>query len=321
MRTFYRRLSSAIALLGALVIFFGPAELHAQATAISSRDAAFKVVKAYLRATRGHDFDSAYRHVSSLDRSVRDKNAYLRSEENFSGFSLDLSKRLAASMDVWVIEHELGSTKARFEVGYRAPTADEMAAQLFNWNPEKLNALSPTEQTALMKSLENLKRTGKMITIEGREIFNLVSEKDEWKIFLDWRSQQRVMFKTKQPPVPELAVRFLRNDLFVWRDEPFQVNFQITNRTNRQIVARLNHLFEPRQMEKNIDMIACGSLLPLSLRGQETQEISSAYLLRGNIPAKVPLEIIYDFTVAPPQGNRRFSQASVSTTKSNVTSR
>jgi len=315
MRISYRRLPSAIALLGALVVFFGPADLCAQATPISSRDAAFKVVKAYLQATRGRDFDSAYRYISSLDRSVRDKNTYLRSEGNFSGFALDLARQLAAAMDVWIVEHELGATKARFEVGYRVPTADEVASQLLDWNPEKLNALSPTEQTALVKSLENLQKTGKMITLEGRETFNLVSEKDGWKIFLDWGSQQRVMFKTKQPPVPELAVRFLRNDLLVRREEPFQVNFKITNRSNRQIVVRLNHLFEPWQMEKSIDMIACGSLVPLSLRPRETQEISTAYLLRGNNLVKMPLEIIYDFTLTTVGGNRRFSQASVKITK------
>jgi hypothetical protein len=297
------------------MIFFGPSDLRAQATAMSSRETAFEVVKGFLRATRARDFDTSYRYISSLDRSVRDKNTYLRSEENFSGFALDLANRLAAAMDVWVIEHKLGSTKARFEVGYRAPTADEMAPQLLDWNPEKLNALSSTEQTALVESLEKLKTTGKMITIEGRETFDLVSEKDSWKIFLDWRSQHRVVFKTTQPGVPELAVRFLRNDLLVKREEPFQVDFKITNRTNREIVVKLNHLFEPRQVGKNIDMIACGSLVPLSLRPQETQDISSAYLFRGNIPMKTPLEIIYDFRLAPVAGNRRFSQASVTMTK------
>ena len=311
MRTFYKSSSSVIALLGTLAIFFGPTDLRAQATALSSRDTAFEVVKGFLRATRARDLDTSYRYISSLDRSVRDKNAYLRSEENFSGFSLDLSKRLAASMDVWVIEHELGSTKARFEVGYRAPTADEMAAQLFNWNPEKLNALSPTEQTGIVESMEKLKKTGKMITIEGRETLNLVSEKDGWKIFLDWRSRYRVLIKTRQARIPELAVRFLRNDLLVRHEEPFQIDLKITNRTSRAIVVRLNHLFEPRQVEKNIDMIACGSLVPLSLRSHETQQISSAYLLRGNIALKTPVEIIYDFTLAPMPGNRRFSQASV----------
>ena len=299
MRTSYKSSSSVIALLGTLAIFFGPTDLRAQATALSSRDTAFEVVKRFLRATRARDFDTSYRYISSLDRSVRDKNTYLRSEENFSGFSLDLSKRLAASMDVWVIEHELGSTKARFEVGYRAPTADEMAAQFLDWNPEKLNALSPTEQTGIVESMEKLKKTGKMITIEGRETLNLVSEKDGWKIFLDWRSRHRVLFKTKQARIPELAVRFLRNDLLVRHEEPFQIDLKITNRTSRAIAVRLNHLFEPRQAEKNIDMIACGSLAPLRLRSQETQQISSAYLLRGNIALNTPVEINYDFTLAP----------------------
>jgi hypothetical protein len=145
---------------------------------------------------------------------------------------------------------------------------------------------------------EKFKKSGKMITVEGREIFDLVLEIDGWKIFLDWRSQHRVVFKTSRP-LKELEVKFLRNDLLVKQEEPFQVDIRVTNRTDRDIVAKLNHLFEPRRIEKNIDMIACGSLLPLRLRPQETQEISSSYLLRGKLLSRAQLAIIYDFDLLP----------------------
>jgi hypothetical protein len=298
-RIFRKNVWPAILLAGTAATFFWPAELLAQpATVEPARAAPIDIVKLYLRAAHARDSQTTYRHISSIDKRARDEKTYIRSQDNFSAFALDLAKRLAADMDVWVIEQKLGSTKARLEVGYRVPTGDEISPQLFDWNSDKLNSLSPTERTALIAAWEKFKKSGKMVTVEGREIFDLVLEIDGWKIFLDWRSQHRVAFKTSRP-LKELEVKFLRNDLLVKQEEPFQVDIRVTNRTDRDIVAKLNHLFEPRRMEKNIDMIACGSLLPLRLRPQETQEISSSYLLRGKLLSRPQLAIIYDFDLLP----------------------
>lgn len=307
-RTFHKSIWPAILLAGASATFFSSAGLHAQQAVVKpARGAPIEVVKSYLQAIHARDAGTAYRYISSLDRNLRDENTYLRSQETFTGFALDFARRLAADMEVWVIEQKLGSTKAWLDVGYRVPTGDEISRQVFDWNPDKLNALSAAEQAALIAAWVKVKKDGKPTTIEGRETFDLVSENDGWKIFLDWSSHHRVTFKTSRPRPAELEVKFLRNDLLVKSEEPFQVDFKVTNRTNHDVVVKLNHLFEPRQMEKNIDMIACGSLLPLRLRPQETQNISSSYLLRGNLLARAQLAIIYDFDVVPRAAKQKLS--------------
>jgi hypothetical protein len=295
MRVIHKNIWPALLLAGAAATFLSPAELFAQTVALeSARAEPIEIVKIYLRAAHARDSATTYRHISSIDKRVRNEKTYIRSQDNFSAFALDLAKRLAGDMDVWVIEQKLGSTKARLEVGYRVPTGDEISSQLFDWNSDKLNSLSPPERTALIATWEKVKKSGKLITVEGREIFDLVLENDGWKIFLDWRSRHRVAFKTSRP-LKELEVKFLRNDLLVKPNEPFQVDIKVTNRTDRGIVAKLNHLFEPRRMEKNIDMIACGSLLPLRLGPQETQDISSSYLVRGKLLSRDQLAIVYNF--------------------------
>jgi hypothetical protein len=153
-----------------------------------------------------------------------------------------------------------------------------------------------------------------MITLEGRESFDLVREKAGWRIFFDWPAQHRVVFKSAQVDRQNLAVRFLRNDLFVKREEPFQIDLAVSNRTGRTIAVKLNHLFEPREVERNVDMIACGSLAPLHLRPHETQKISSVYLLRGTLPRKAPIAIVYDFNVAR-SPEKRLARMSGETTK------
>jgi hypothetical protein len=306
-RIILAKLPRAAVVVAALVSFM-PAQLNAQPPAVAhSREAAITVVKAYLQATRARDFDTAYGYVSSVDRRVRDRNTYLRSQESFVGFALDLAKSLAAHMQVWLIRQKSGWPATRLEIGYRAPTADEIFSQLHDWNPNKLNALSSTQQSALLEALSKLKSSAKMITIEGRETFELMREKKDWKIFLNWRSQHRVLLKSSQPRPEDLTVEFLRNDLLVKSEEPFQVDIRVTNRTNREIVVKLNHLFEPRQIEKSIDMIACGSLAPFRLLPHETQTISSSYLARGTLPARAPFSIIYDFNFPRP-AEKRLSQ-------------
>ena len=255
------------------------------------------IVSSFLKATQARDFATAYGYVSNADRIVQDKSSYIQSEVNFSGFTLELARRLTADMAVWVIEQKVGPTKAHFAVGYRVPTADELSSRLFDWNPDKLNRLSATEQTALNQAIENLKKSPTKITVEGREAFDLVLQKDGWKIYFDWNSRARVNFTTADSRSRELAVNFRRNNFLVKAEEPFQVDFRISNRTDREITTRLNHHFEPRRLTNNVDMIACGLLAPLRLGPHETRDLASSYLLRGKVRAQTRLAIIYDFVL------------------------
>jgi hypothetical protein len=51
-------------------------------------------------------------------------------------------------------------------VGYRVSAGDEIASQLFDWNQKKLNAIPEADQQRLVKTLEDLKGSGKMVTID-----------------------------------------------------------------------------------------------------------------------------------------------------------
>jgi hypothetical protein len=263
---------------------------------VSTPQAAFEVAQAYLRAVQRRDFAMAYGYMSSADRSVRDKHAYLRGEPSLSGFALELARWFAKEMEVWIVEEHLKQNHARLEVGFRLPSGDEVAPQVFEWNPDKLNALTPKEQGAIFDALEKTKSSGKMIMVEGRATVDLVRERQGWKIFEDWRSRQRVRFESSQPKPEKLAVKFLRNDVLVPREEPFQVDFKVINESDREVWLKVSHSFTPRHVDKSIDMIACGSLVPFRLGPRQTREVSSTYILRSGVSNKAPLSIIYEFT-------------------------
>jgi hypothetical protein len=290
-------------------VFSARADVRPRSAVEAPRSVPLEVVQAYLRATHAREFGTAYGYISSSDRRVRNKNDYLRGEQSLHGFALELARWFAAEMKVWIIEERSGSNRARFEIGYRLPNGDEVADRLHDWSPDKLNALSAQEQRAILTALEKLKEGGKMVTVEGRETFDLHLEKDGWKIFEDWKSRQRVLFQAAQPRPANLAVKFLRNDLLVKGEEPFQVDFQVTNRTERDVWVKVKHSFAPRQIEKNIGMIVCGSLVPFRLDPRETREFSSAYILRGSIPKTQQISIIYEFSPTPASTTGQISAA------------
>lgn len=289
----------AIMLLYASALFYPRAHAFAQPPVRQGalQEQPLQTVKAYLQAIHARDPRRAYGLISATDRSVRDESTHLYSQPRLEGFALELARTLAAGLDVRIIEQNVESDKARLEVFYRVPTGDELSAQLLDWNERKLDALRPAAKQRLAASLEDLKRQGKMITLEGRETFRLVREKNRWKIFLDWASRTRVIFKSRIPSGEELEVRFPRNDFLIAMNQPLQVDFTLKNRSRRPIVARLNHQIEPRRFADMVEMIACGSLAPVRLEPGETREFWSSYILAG-MSAKSRLSIVYEFNVA-----------------------
>ena len=301
--------TAVFGLLIAAVLYFQPA--GAKPPQVEPID----VVKAYLKANYARDYQNAYRYISSQDQLVWNEKSYASQSEGFTGFALELAQTLAASMEVWVIEKQLSSNRAHYKIGYRVPTADELSALLLDWEPAKLNALSRPRQEQLLETLGKMKKDDKMIMIEGQETIDLVADKGGWKVFLDWASGIRITLKADSAPSTEVEARFVQNELMVKKDEPFQIDLKIKNRSKRPIVARIVHHVEPRDMENHIDMIACGALGPLALQPGDVQQISSAYLIRDGIQAGEKIGITYEFKLESLPPNRITDSKTVNRTQ------
>jgi len=251
------------------------------------------VIKSYLKARYARDYQNAYRFISSRDQLVWKEKSYVSQSESFVGFALELARNLAESMEVWVMEKQVSSDRIHYKIGYRVPTADELSSLLFDWDPDKLNALSRSRQAQLLEGLGELKKDGKMIMIEGQETVDLVSDEGGWKVFLDWASGIKVTLKVDSASSGEVEARFVQNELIVKMDEPFQIDLKIKNRSRRLVVARIVHRIEPREIENHLDMIACGALRPLALEPGDVQQISTAYLIKDGIRAGEKIDITY----------------------------
>lgn len=273
-------------------VYFSTASVH-------QRKDPLQVVESYLKATHARDYRAAYRYLSSADQAVMDEKSYLSQRVSFTGFALQWARSLAETMEVWLIERSEHSDHVHYRIGYRLPTADQLVPQPFGWDPQQLNTLSPAQQERLLEALRKLKTGGTAVMTEGQEFFDLVSQKGDWKIFFDWASATRVELKAYSTPPGELEAQFVTRELLVKKDEPFQVDFKIKNRGNRDVMARVIHHVEPEEMIGYVDMIVCGALVPFVLRAGDEREISSAYLLRDDARRSTPLAITYEFKLEP----------------------
>jgi hypothetical protein len=257
------------------------------------------VAKAYFRASYARNFDAAYGHISSLDRQVGNQADYVQAQKSVGGFARRLAKIFADQIEFRVAAHEISAHRARLTLDYKVPAADELSSLLYNWDQDKLNALSRAEQQRIIGALEKMKKAGNMINIEGRETFNLIKEDDRWKVFLDWASGIKVSFDAALPSDSLVEVEVLKRELFASVDEPFQTNLKFWNRGQHEVLARIDHLIEPREFAGRIAMIACGFLRPLTLYPGEVREVSSAYLLDSGFPKATQLSITYEVKLGP----------------------
>jgi len=280
-------------LLIAVVVYF-----HS-AGAKPSREESLEVVRAYLKASYARDSAAAYRHISSRDQQVWDESSYASQYGNFTGFALDIARKLADSMEIWVMERQADAERVYYKIGYSVPAADELSGLLFDWDPDKLNALSRSQQQQLLETLERMIQNGKMITIKGQESLNLIADRGGWKIFQDWASGTKVAFKIALPSSAGIDVQVLNSEFLVKREEAFQIVLRLKNRNQRAVLARIVHGVEPPDMADSIDMIACGALQPLALEPGSVQEISSAYMIKDETRAGTKVAITYDIQLEP----------------------
>ena len=256
-----------------------------------------EIIRAYLRATLARDYVKAYQFISSADRRVWDERSYALQSGSFSGFTLKSATKLAEDLELWVIDRQSGPHQARYRVGYRLPTGDELSSRLHDWDQNRLNGLSRGEQERLLEQLARSRSYPKRVTIAGEQTIDLVSDQSRWRIFHDWASGVSVTFKLALPPSGEIEAQFLTSKFIVKRDETFQTNLKIKNLSKRVIVASIAHRIDPHEGENKIDMLMCGALQPFTLEPGAEQEFSTAYLLSEKARPGMPLAVTYEIAL------------------------
>jgi hypothetical protein len=257
-----------------------------------------RVLSQYLKILYARDYRQAYGFISSTDRQLKTRDEYVREHGPFSGFALEVARKLAGAIEIKPISSLPDGTKERVKVSMKLPDANRVAPMLFDWDEKRLNRLPPTEQRRIIAGLDGLIRARKLPMVEGDDEFALVKEGTRWKIFLDWAAGARVQFDALLPSGNEIAAEPLTKETVARSGDVFTVGFKVTNHASKEIVTRIAHRIEPKELAQYLDLVECALLLPVHIRPGETQTYNSTYMVRGDLPdgAKA-IKVTYEFKI------------------------
>jgi len=92
-----------------------------------------------------------------------------------------------------------------------------------------------------------------------------------------------------QPTIKETIAR--SGDLFT-------IGFKVKNTGAGEVVTRIAHRVEPKEMAEYLDLVECALLLPVRLQPREEQIYKSTYVVRGDLPDGIKsLNVTYEFKV------------------------
>lgn len=291
----YRRKIILAALLIALSVLGAYLMISPRSTE-SNRPLA--AVDGFLRANYARDFGQVYDYLSSADRQVRPLQNFVSSQGPYSGFSLEVARKLAVFMKIWQIHRQESSDRMVIKVGYRVPAPAELNDLLLNWDQDRLNALPKEKQKELLAELDARNNSGKLLNIEGQETVELIKETDSWKIFLDWAAGTRVMLQNKLSGGNMLEIRFAMTEVMAKHDELFLVNLKIRNPNPHPVTFTVGHLLEPPEVADHLQLVECGLLTPTTLEAKQEKEFAMAYQLSASAGlTHREVKLTYEFKV------------------------
>jgi len=257
-----------------------------------------QVVIPYVKASYARDFREAYGFISSGDRRVTGKESYVKERGAFSGFTLELAKKLAAFIKATPVEEKIEGPRAHLKLHLSFPDANKLSANLLGWDEERLDKLLPKERSELIETLDRWRKEGKIPMVEAVRDFELVREDKSWRIFLDWAVGVRVSFDTVVPGSLLLQAKPVLKEVTVTRGKLFNVFFKVKNLSNREVTTWIVHHVEPKEVNEYLELVECNLLLPVSLQPGKEVEYPSSYLLRGDFAEGMKqFKVTYEFKV------------------------
>jgi hypothetical protein len=257
------------------------------------------ILERYFRATYAREYQAAYAHIAAGDQRLKDSRSYVRERGAFTGFTLDVARKLASYAELMPTEKQVVTDRAKVKLRVGVPDANKLSEILYGWDSERLEALDQRQRRALLESIDSLHRAGKLPMVEGEESFDLVKEANGWKVFLDWSSGVRVNFQASIPAAVPVTAVIEQAEVGSRPGGIFKVAVKIKNIGKEPMLARIGHLVDPHDFRDYLDLVDCGFLLPVKLLPGVEEEFVSTYLLRSSLPEGVRrLNVTYAFSAA-----------------------
>lgn len=154
-----------------------------------------KVVSKFLEAKLNWDYKEAYNYISSEDKQVRNLEEY-KSEIGFYELSEDtiFIKTFKDVISFKIKKEDITKDKAVFEVEIQSPDFSSMTSEFLG--EAFISAFSGKSEEEITKDfaqkIREKYKDKEMPMTTTTTYYNLMKEKDGWKVFLNWKISEKV---------------------------------------------------------------------------------------------------------------------------------
>jgi hypothetical protein len=260
-----------------------------------------RVVQEYVKTVYARDFANAYGFITQRDRAHKQRETYIEEQRPFTGFTLELARKLADSVEALPEQPLTGHERAKARFTVTVPDVERLAPELLDWDEDKLNSLSFAGQQELIAKINRWQKELRVPLTRVEETFELVRETDGWKVFLNWRSPVVVEVGIRLAHEAPLEAEVAPAQIAFRPGEPFTITVNIKNTSRREVRARVAHRVEPASLEKYLGVGDCGTFVPFRLAPGRQHQNRSTFLVWTDLPAETKqFRMVYDFEIDQP---------------------
>ena len=255
-----------------------------------------EVALSFARAVYARDYESAWQFIAAEDQQLKSEQDYLAENVSFAGLKQELAYQLASWIEFSEGETQITGRQATVTVQVRAPNGNQPEVSALLEAAERESESGAIQRKELFEQLESLYRGGQLEMLEGNQKFELIRERNRWRMVMGW--DEAILVKHVAEVSPDLNWEFypLEPEQLALPGETLTATYRVTNRTDHPVTAKAEHSILPAEFAKYMTTVQCFCLIQETLAPGETQDMTLSYRIDYGIPADVrEFEIRYVF--------------------------
>lgn len=255
------------------------------------------IAKRYLEAIYSHRYREAYSLVSEADRHIKSREEFLREHripsEPLNLLILELAGRLVPLIDYQEVRTEVEEERTSVRVKVRLPNGPEIMGEVLGELPLDL---SEGQKADARKRFDRMVKLGHVPRLDVEETFDLVRQRDGWKVFVNWEGAILVRFKGETRFGLPWAFFPVQREVRVKPGEVIQAAYRARNLSDQPVTAKAKELIRPEEWEKHVELIQCFCFLETTLAPGEEKEFPLSFRIKEEVPEEARrFELTYAF--------------------------
>ncbi|MCI0395750.1 MAG: cytochrome c oxidase assembly protein [Chloroflexi bacterium] len=246
-----------------------------------------RVALDYARAVYARDYAAAWEYVSAEDRQVKSRQAYLAENTSFTGLKQELAHTLASWIQFTETQIQVEDGRATVTTRVKVPNGNQQEVSEILRAAGEEGEPTAAGRPALLDRLEAMYAAGQIEILEGEQTFELVRERNGWRVVMDWTNAVVVTLTAEVSPDLPWEFYPLQEEIRALPGETLTAVYRATNRSNETITGKAKHLFLPEEHKEYFTLIQCFCFIQQTLAPGESVDLTLLFYVDEAIPAGV----------------------------------